>query len=276
MNNLLKRTLTGIGFVALMVAGMLVKYVFPILMMLIMFGMLREFFEISVGKGVLTREKIFAYIAGLGFFALIFCVYEFGMKFRFVTLVLLPLVAMLTSFIFEKDHSYIDKLAFLFYGLLYISLPIGLIPLLVYYAGPFDGRLLLSLFIMIWMSDVGAYCIGSMLGQRPGAKKLAPAISPKKSWWGVAGGAIFCAGAAVALHFAGWLPFGLIHCLILSLVVCFGDVVGDLAESVWKRHFGVKDSGNSIPGHGGFLDRFDSSIIAIPLGGIYMAIFALL
>lgn len=259
-----------------MVVGVLVKYVFPFLMLLIMFGMLHEFFEISVGKGELVKEKVFGYVTGLLFFVLIYCVYAFGMKFRFVTLVLLPITAMLTSFIFEKDHSRIDKLAFLFYGLLYISLPIGLIPLLVFYKGAYDGYMLLSLFILIWMSDIGAYCIGSLLGQRPGAKKLAPSISPKKSWWGVAGGALFCAAAAVALHFMGWLPFRLIHCILLSFVVCFGDVVGDLAESVWKRHFGVKDSGNCIPGHGGFLDRFDSSIIAIPLGGIYMAIFALL
>ena len=135
---------------------------------------------------------------------------------------------------------------------------------------------MLSLFILIWMSDVGAYCVGTALGQRPDARKLAPSISPKKSWWGFWGGVFFCVAAAVGLHFLTWLPFGLLHCIALGVIVSVAGVCGDLFESMWKRHFGVKDSGNCIPGHGGMLDRFDSSLVAIPLACVYLTLTGLL
>jgi len=82
--------------------------------------------------------------------------------------------------------------------------------------------------------------------------------------------------AAVGLHYLTWLPFGLGHCIALGVIVSVGGVCGDLFESMWKRHFGVKDSGNCIPGHGGMLDRFDSSLVAIPMACVYLIAWGLL
>lgn len=79
-------------------------------------------------------------------------------------------------------------------------------------------------------------------------------------------------GVAVALHYAGLFCFDLIHCICIALLLAVTGVYGDLIESQWKRHYEVKDSGTIIPGHGGLLDRFDSALIAIPIGIIYLVV----
>ena len=161
-------------------------------------------------------------------------------------------------------------------GLVYILASICILLMLGLRGESFDGILPLCFFIMIWSSDVGAFCIGSLFGQKSGSKKLAPTISPNKTWTGFWGGLLFCIAAALILRAAGMMEFSLLHSIFLAIVVhCFG-VLGDLLESAWKRSFGIKDSGNIIPGHGGFLDRFDSSLAAIPAAVLYLVIFGLL
>jgi phosphatidate cytidylyltransferase len=135
--------------------------------------------------------------------------------------------------------------------------------------------LLLSFFVIIWGSDVGAYLFGITLGQKYG-KKLFPSISPKKSWIGFWGGLFMAVVLAVGLHYLGLLPFELRHCIVMSVLLNVTGVYGDLIESQWKRHYEVKDSGNIIPGHGGLLDRFDSALIAIPIGIIYLVLWNVL
>ena len=129
--------------------------------------------------------------------------------------------------------------------------------------------------MIIWGSDVGAYIFGITLGQRYG-KKLFPSISPKKSWIGFWGGMAMAIALAVGLHYLGMLPFDLPHCIAMSVLLNVTGVYGDLIESQWKRHYEVKDSGNIIPGHGGLLDRFDSALIAIPIGIIYLVVWNVL
>ena len=178
--------------------------------------------------------------------------------------------------IFLPSREGFGDLTYIYAGLLYIALPVSLSPLIVMDGEVFDGWLLLSLFILIWVSDVGAYCVGSLFGRRPDARKLAPSISPNKSWWGFWGGLGFCVAAAVGLHYLTWLPYGLVHCIVVGLIIAVGGTCGDLFESMWKRHFGVKDSGRCIPGHGGMLDRFDSSLVAIPMACIYLTLIELI
>ena len=142
-------------------------------------------------------------------------------------------------------------------------------------AGNFSGDLLLCFFIIIWCSDVGAFTFGLSLGKRF-PKKLFPSVSPKKTWVGFIGGFISAVLAAFVLYEVKILKFPLVHCLILAMVMAVSAVYGDLFESQWKRVYGVKDSGNIIPGHGGLLDRFDSTLMAMPFGAIYLALFDLL
>ena len=142
-------------------------------------------------------------------------------------------------------------------------------------AGNFSGDLLLCFFIIIWCADVGAFTFGLSLGKRF-PKKLFPSVSPKKTWVGFIGGFISAVLAAFVLYEVKILKFPLVHCLILAMVMAVSAVYGDLFESQWKRVYGVKDSGNIIPGHGGLLDRFDSTLMAMPFGAIYLALFDLL
>ena len=134
-----------------------------------------------------------------------------------------------------------------------------------------SGIMLLCFFCIIWGSDVGAYIFGMALGQKYG-KKLFPSISPKKSWIGFWGGLLTAVIVAVALHYAGVFTFGLVHCIAIAILLNVTGVYGDLIESQWKRHYEVKDSGTIIPGHGGLLDRFDSALMAIPVGIIYLVV----
>ena len=133
----------------------------------------------------------------------------------------------------------------------------------------FEPLFPLSVFIFLWTSDTGAYLCGSMLHKRFPAK-LFERISPNKSWVGSIGGGVLC--VVVALVLAHFFPekLDLVHWVGLGLTVCVFGTWGDLVESLFKRQLGVKDSGHILPGHGGMLDRFDSSLLAIPAAVLYL------
>lgn len=113
--------------------------------------------------------------------------------------------------------------------------------------------------LIVWMADSGAY----FAGRRWGGAKLAPAVSPGKTWAGLWGGLAVC--ALLALGVAYWQQLPVLSLVVVTLVTGVYSVVGDLTESLAKRHAGVKDSGHLIPGHGGLLDRFDSLLAAAPV-----------
>ena len=169
-----------------------------------------------------------------------------------------------------KDNAYVLA------GLAYIGLPISLSPFVVSTAEGYSGLLMLSFFIIIWASDVGAYCFGMLLGQKIWPAKMCPEISPKKSWAGFVGGWITVLLAAYILLRTGMITFPVVHVLVMASLMHVTGVFGDLFESLWKRQFGVKDSGNIMPGHGGLLDRFDSALFAIPTGYVYLLLIGLL
>lgn len=277
MNNLLTRTISGAVFCAFIVVSLLLTpRLFPVMAIVAMYFMLSEFYNMTMGD-LLKAERKIAILCAWLMFSLAYCMGEFGVPARYLLIATVPLIAIMLCAIFRKDHATaMEKIPYLFTGLLYIGLPISLSPVLLFRTGYFDGWLLMSLFILVWATDIGAYVFGTAFGQKPDSAKLAPSISPKKSWWGFWSGMAVCAATGVALYFLDWLQLPIVHCIAISIIVSAGAVCGDLFESLWKRHFGFKDSGNVIPGHGGMLDRLDSSLVAFPLATIYMAIFNLL
>jgi phosphatidate cytidylyltransferase len=126
---------------------------------------------------------------------------------------------------------------------------------------PEGSKLVFFLLLVVWLGDSGAYYVGKTFGKR----KLSPRISPKKTVEGLAGGIATSIAAAVIIHFTFFQAFPLLHAIIAGVILSFAGVVGDLAESMWKRSAAVKDSGTLIPGHGGFLDRFDSILFTAPI-----------
>ena len=272
MNNFIKRTISGIGFAAVMLAAFLTnEYVYGVVMLLSLVIMMKEFLTMTCGNNY-TYSQVLSILSGAVLFTLIFMYKAFDFPGRLVILAFVPVFLLMINSLYLKDKSRFDKFANLYTALMYIAVPWSLLNFAVFNAaGEFNGILLLCFFCIIWGTDVGAYIFGITLGQKYG-KKLFPSISPKKSWIGFWGGLATAIAVAVGLHYAGLFRFDLIHCIFMGALLCVAGVYGDLIESQWKRHYNVKDSGNVIPGHGGLLDRFDSALIAIPIGIIYLVV----
>lgn len=180
---------------------------------------------------------------------------------------LLYLIVRLVSQIFTHESSPLVNLAYSYMGQLYIALPLGLMAM--YYTLPDGKALLMAMFIMIWLSDTGAYLVGSAIGKH----KLIPRISPGKTWEGCAGGVFFAVCSAFVFKYCFpeyYSHISVIWLCVMGLVVAVFATWGDLVESLIKRTLGVKDSGNIMPGHGGILDRIDSLLLVIPASLLYL------
>ena len=272
MNNFLKRTLSGLAFGAVMLAALLTdRFVFGAVMLIALIVMMSEFLKMTCGNDY-RFSQVLSILAGAVLFALTYLYKGCCLPGRFVALAFIPVFILMVNSLYVKDKTCFSKFSSIYAALVYIAVPWSLINFAAFNAaGEFNGIMLLCFFCIIWGSDVGAYIFGMSLGQKYG-KKLFPSISPKKSWIGFWGGLLTAVIVAVALHYAGVFTFGLVHCIAIAILLNVTGVYGDLIESQWKRHYEVKDSGTIIPGHGGLLDRFDSALMAIPVGIIYLVV----
>ncbi len=276
MNNVTVRSISGVVFILAMLACLMFnKFLFAGMIIFIMSVMLLEFYHITMGDSY-RFSKFLAILAAIFLFGLLFAVSAYHIPIRFVAFAMVPLFIVMINSLYVKDKEEYGKFSNIYTGLLYVAVPIALSNLIAFdKAGNFSGNLLLCFFIIIWCSDVGAFAFGISLG-KIFPQKLFESVSPKKTWIGFFGGLVSSVLAAFVLYEVGILRFPLVHCLILAVIMAVTGVYGDLYESQWKRVYGVKDSGKIIPGHGGFLDRFDSTLMAMPFGAIYLAVFDLL
>lgn len=282
MNTTLKRSISGLVYLVVLIACILwCKYSFLAVMLFFCACMQHEFMSMTMGRKYIWSQ-ILAIFAGLSFFSLVWAVRAFEtVTAEYILLSLIPLIVVMVNSLYVRDKSDFGKFANVYTSLLYIAIPMSILSFLVMdTSGNYNGLLLLCFFCIIWCSDIGAYVFGIAFGQKHG-KKLFPSISPKKSWIGFWGGLAVAVAASVTMYFTGlWQEAGLkgitcIHAIVLSVAMNVTGVYGDLFESQWKRHYSIKDSGRLIPGHGGMLDRMDSSLFAIPSGVIYLSIFNL-
>ena len=126
---------------------------------------------------------------------------------------------------------------------------------------PEGAKLIFFLVLVVWLGDAGAYYFGRKFGRH----KLSPRISPKKTVEGGIGGILASVITALVLHYTVFPSFPLFHTVIAAILLSVTGIIGDLAESMWKRSAGVKDSGTLLPGHGGFFDRLDSILFTAPI-----------
>ncbi len=265
LKNLLLRTTSGIIYVLTLLSGIWFgSYsfvaVFGILVVLCLF----EFYKLVNQMENVSVRPFINCLAGAYFFLATFFATITGMSYYILYLpYILYIISIFIVELYLKRPNPIHNWAYSFLGQMYIVIPLSLLNFLCFL--PKDGVityspvLLLALFIFIWINDTGAYLVGMTFGKH----RLFERISPKKSWEGFAGGAVFAiASAFVFAHFEQNIP--LLHWICMAVVTVAFGTWGDLVESMLKRTIGVKDSGNMIPGHGGILDRLDSVILATP------------
>lgn len=270
MNNTVKRTISGFFFIVIMLCGLLVnKFLYAALIMFLMAVMMHEFYTITM-KERYRFSRLLAILSGETLFVLLFLLASEGLQAKYVAISILPLLVVMINSLYVRDKTEFGKFSDIYTGLLYIGLPLSLSNLIVFFNNEFDGMIMLSFFLLIWASDIGGFVFGCSLGKFF-PKKLFEAISPKKTWVGFWGGMFCSIVVSIAIkYFIYDSDIPLYHAIILAIVMNVSGVYGDLFESQWKRYYEVKDSGTIIPGHGGLLDRFDSTLFAIPAGTLYL------
>ena len=275
MNNLAKRSLSGLLFVIVMVGGMVLgSHSYAILFTFITFMALGEFHELVNEHQLASVNHTIGGIAGAYLFLSTFLFLSGHAGARIFLPYILSLILITVSELYLKRPNPTCNWAFLYAGQLYIALPFSLLSLLAFYGGKgYSGLLPLAVFIFIWLNDTGAYCFGSLLHRRFPAK-LFERISPNKSWIGSIGGGITVLATAFLFHRLNPSVLSLPLWLGLGLTITLFSTWGDLVESLLKRQLGIKDSGRFLPGHGGILDRFDSALLAIPASVIFLYCFA--
>jgi cytidylyltransferase family len=275
--NLVTRAITGVLFVAIMVGGFTDPRFMVILFAIITgmtlweyTGLVSEIKDVSVNRFISTVAGVYFFLAIAG--QRMMLVQGFSVFIPYI----LTIVYLIISELYLKAENPINNWAYTMLGQMYITLPFSLINVLAFQNDAngnltVDMLLPLSIFIFLWTNDTGAYCSGSLFGKH----KLFPRISPAKSWEGSIGGGIFVIGAAALIGYLTYNPeapnlLGIPQWIGLGIVVAVFGTWGDLVESLFKRTLGIKDSGNILPGHGGMLDRFDSSLMAIPAAVVYL------
>ena len=276
-NNFIQRTITGIIFVAVLVGGILGGPVsFSILFALITALTIREFGTIVSKQDGVQINKSICMLAGVFlFFGFAYIGIAPGQNEILIPFLFLIIYLMIAE-LYLKRKNPLHNIAYTMMSQMYIALPFAALNILAFHtsltgsASEYNPILPLSIFVFTWINDTGAYCTGVLFGKH----RLFERISPKKSWEGSIGGGVFSTIAAVIMaHFFPFMPLGVWIGLGLTVVV-FGTW-GDLTESLLKRTLGIKDSGNILPGHGGMLDRFDSTLMAVPASVIYLYVISL-
>lgn len=277
MNNFIVRTITGVLFVAVVVCSFLRPQAMVLLFALITGLTIWEFTGLVNEREKVTVNRLISTVAGVYFF---FAVAGFSSDLT-PSAVFIPylvsIIYLMVAELYLKNEDPIHDWAYTMMAQLYIALPFSLLNTLAFHLTPqglvtYDAVLPLSVFVFLWMNDTGAYLCGSLLGKH----KLFPRISPGKSWEGSIGGGILVIAVAVLVWYLteqyqlNQLGLSALEWAGLGLTVVIFGTWGDLVESLFKRTLGIKDSGNILPGHGGMLDRFDSSLLAIPAAVVYL------
>lgn len=274
-NNLTQRLITGIlGSAAIITGVSLGEWTYFLVFFIICLFTLLEFYKL-VGLDGLAPQRAYGTLCGVALFALSFFIEgRISVKGSVIApeyyILIFPLISGIYMIkLYKKfERKPFTNIAFSFLGIFYVAVPFALLNAVVYDNGQYNYEVILGTLLILWASDTGAYFAGTLFGKR----KLFERISPKKSWEGFAGGAVlalvFIFGLAAYLHSLTTQQW-----IIVGIIIIVGGTFGDLVESLLKRSIEIKDSGDSLPGHGGFLDRFDGLLISAPFIAAYLEIF---
>jgi phosphatidate cytidylyltransferase len=271
LRKLLVRSITGLIYIALTIVSIYAgKYAFACFFGIILAYSLFEFYRLCKNGGY-KPYYILGIATTLFMFVAVF-LYENQIVSQLIFFGLIPLVMLMPVLaLLQKDSKPVVNIAFTILGIVYVGIPFSIFNFII---TPLDHtpltrlpHILLILFVILWVADSGAYIIGSTLGRR----KMIESVSPLKTWEGAIGGLVLAIAASLIMfHF--FHPIGTFHAIAISILTVIAGTFGDLTESLIKRSFDVKDTGNLLPGHGGLLDRFDSMLFAAPIFYIYISL----
>ncbi len=268
MNNLLRRTITGVVCIIL-IAGAIIadQQIFSLLFLFITIGCLWEFYALVESDDV-SPNKLTGILTGAFIFSANALIVLDVASYKLLLFSFLLIFLIFLFELYRKRPNPFTNISYTFMGLVYIAIPFSLLnyfPNPTFCDGLYNKSFILGFFYMIWVNETTAYVVGTSIGKT----RLFKSVSPKKSWEGMIGGAVltFLASWIISrfytdLSFANWF-------VIAAIIVVFGTY-GDLFESLLKRSNNKKDSGNVLPGHGGILDRFDGVLIAAPFVFVYL------
>jgi phosphatidate cytidylyltransferase len=269
LSNLNQRIIAGLSGAILMVTCVCMsEWSYFALFFSICFLALREFYNL-LRSAEIKPNMLFGTFSGMMIFTLIFLIEKQILDFRFYFL-LFPFLFLLFLFeLFRNNEKPFVNIAFTFLGNIYIALPFALLNVSAYRNGLYNYKIVLGILLILWANDVGGYVFGVLMGKN----KLFFRISPKKTWEGTIGGGLFALLTSVGLA-SFFHDLDILQWLILASIIAVLGSYGDLVESLLKRSLSIKDSAQSIPGHGGFLDRFDGLLLSAPFIAAFLKIFS--
>jgi len=268
LNELLKRTLSGVGFVLIMLFAIWFHEISFFILLTLIFSLGTNEFIKLICRNKKMPVIIVTTVTGILILGLNFLIAGTFISSTYLIINFLLFFATPLILLFFRPNSFSGAYVTSLTSLLYMALPLSLMVYITFMPGGYEPLLITAYFILLWTFDSFAYIFGRILGKH----KILPSISPKKSWEGFAGGIIFILIVAILLHRLASL-MDLLHWMIIALIVAITGTAGDFAESAIKRKSGVKDSGNLIPGHGGIMDRFDAVFMSVPFVFLYLALF---
>lgn len=263
-NNLLLRFIIGITGAALILGAVYWnEWTFLVLVAGVAFFALREFYALIGNADATTGTITGLTLVGVTF---IESKYEVGPVMYLVPLTLFYMLFLLE--LYQQGEAPFTKVAHTLLGIVYVGGTLSFFVSFGFVGGAYDWHIPFGIFLLIWASDTGAYFAGKAFGRT----QLFERISPKKTWEGTVGGALFTLAAAGGMaHYFSQL--NLWQWLVLAAIIIVFGSYGDLIESLLKRSRNKKDSGFLLPGHGGFLDRFDSLLYASPFIAVFLKVF---
>ncbi|HZY78029.1 MAG TPA: phosphatidate cytidylyltransferase [Cyclobacteriaceae bacterium] len=258
--NLAQRIITGVLGAAAVIFGVVFsEWTYFAVFFIICLLTLLEFYTLT-GLDGLVPQKTFGTICGMVVFCLSFFVEHGDISHKMYYLIF-PLVSFVYMIKLYKrfERKPFTNIAFTFLGIFYVAVPFSLLNIAAFENGAYNFEIIFGCLFILWATDTGAYFAGTYFGK----SKLFERISPKKSWEGAVGGALLALAFAFGIaYFFTSLPMW--QWLTVAAIIIIGGIYGDLVESLLKRSIEIKDSGDSLPGHGGFLDRFDGLLISAP------------
>lgn len=262
-----QRIITGLLGVSVMIAGIVIsEWTYGIIFLVIHTFLLYEFYSLFRQDGS-SPMIVAGMLLGTAIFVFSFLVESKILQANYYYLV--PFLVLIFPFQLyrKKQKRPFDAIGYTFLGLIYITLPIALLNVTAFQANEYSWAPIIGIFVITWANDTAAYFVGSKVGRT----KMFPRISPKKSLEGMVGGILF----AVLISYIFWRYFTTFEIwlwTVFTIITILSSIYGDLVESMLKRSLRIKDSGNILPGHGGFLDRFDGILLSAPMIATFLKI----